>query len=443
MRFRNARVILTIPVLLCAGLAVSPMAAHAAPGKPGPGTPAAGSPAFFVNQGRIMRFNTWIREDNPGIDASGYLASVDDAPHLTVTLLWHGPATPLLRAIMADGQSLGLTVKVEYRKYGASDLDAATAAAYREAAKIPGYRIAAVDALAADYDGIQIEGYYLSRSATAEAEVSVLPARVAADTGVTAEVKPGRPAAGFAARAQAGRPSLSIPAAGPSGTRDQDYSPYSASGFMHSPTLNAECSTGFGISVNGVAHILTARHCVKNPNNGANVNDYEAMDYHADKYGSVAGFAGNSGMAAYLSAAGYGSMFDGPYNTGTVRNIAGFADVGLNDYVCVSGGNSGTHCNIQITNMFHSYTDGWGPYVNTIYALQLNNTIALMPGDSGSGVYQFDGVRWWAVGMAQDGTVYTSPCGTARVPYPCTLDVIFTSVHTILKEIPGSAILTH
>ena len=373
-----------------------------------------------------------------------------------MTLLWHGPATPLLQAIIADGQGRGLTVKVEYRKYGISDLEAAASAAYSEAARIPGYRIAAIGALTANYDGIQIYGYYQNRSAatTATAEVSALPARVAADTGVAAEVRPGRPVTDLTlklSKAQADRLRPSIPAAAPNGNRDQDYSPFSASDFMLSPTLRTEgggypagaCSSGFGISVNGVAHITTARHCVKDPyRGGANVNDFEAYDYPADKYGSVSGFSGNAGMAAYLSAPGYGSIFDGPYNTGTVRAIAGFADVGLNDYVCVSGGNSGSHCNIQITDMLYKFSDGWGAIVNTIQAIQVNGTIAAMEADSGSGIYQFDGVRWWAVGMVQGGDLFISSCGAARVPVACSEDVIFSSVHTILNNIPGSAILT-
>lgn len=93
--------------------------------------------------------------------------------------------------------------------------------------------------------------------------------------------------------------------------------------------------------------------------------------------------------------------------------------------------------------MNYLQSDGHGAAVNTILAQQVNGTIALMDGDSGGPIYQFDGTYYWAVGMIQGyaGSPLTN-CGNANYATSCYSQVWFSSVHTILNNIPGATLLT-
>ncbi len=57
-------------------------------------------------QDRLIEFKLWIIS-RPGIDASGYIESVNDSAHLATTLLWHGDS-PLQDSIAAEGKSRGI-----------------------------------------------------------------------------------------------------------------------------------------------------------------------------------------------------------------------------------------------------------------------------------------------------------------------------------------------
>ena len=78
-----------------------------------------------------MDLKGWITT-LPGIEGSGYIASVNDSAHLSTTLLWHGPENAIQRAIVAEGQRRGITVTIRQRKFSSAQLMAAAQSACAE-----------------------------------------------------------------------------------------------------------------------------------------------------------------------------------------------------------------------------------------------------------------------------------------------------------------------
>src|SRR3954453_5266920 len=74
-------------------------------------------------QAKLMDFKTWLI-GLPGLAASGYLESIDYPGTASTTLLWHGDAT-LQPTILAEGARRGITVTIQPRRYGLSQLKAA------------------------------------------------------------------------------------------------------------------------------------------------------------------------------------------------------------------------------------------------------------------------------------------------------------------------------
>jgi len=241
-------------------------------------------------------------------------------------------------------------------------------------------------------------------------------------------------ATGVAARFEiAGPPVLTA------ATRDTDSPPFNAAGFMvrHlSDGTYTWCSSGFAINdVAGRSHTTTARHCTEQA--------YRAAD-GTYMYGQTVTMSG-SGAAREQSAGGFYWMFDGPYNTSTKRTVVGLRDVSLGDYVCTSGGNSGSHCGLQINDMAFWLNDGSG-LVETIQAVNWTyHGIAAAKGDSGGGVLVHSGANVYAVGMLQAGDNacddWSCPSGTVHTPATCYSYTYFTSMRVIVNTMPGGATL--
>jgi hypothetical protein len=115
----------------------------------------------------------------------------------------------------------------------------------------------------------------------------------------------------------------------------------------------------------------------------------------------------------------------------------------VNNFVCTSGGNSGQHCNIKISNLNVSWFDGWGAIWTVRGDQQTAGAITSMQGDSGGPVFTIasDGVR--AAGMIQAGTgtlMAGNACGSVHdygVPIrggaalDCSTGLLFSSVSAL------------
>ncbi|HEX6499846.1 MAG TPA: hypothetical protein VF054_12555 [Micromonosporaceae bacterium] len=339
-----------------------------------------------------------------------------------ITIMWYGPRTPLLSALIDEGLRRGIAVSIQPRQHSLRQIAAAVDAIWQQQAEgqWAGFAISTIAAVGAVDDGITVNGTYTTVAATERApQVRALSTTV---LGVPVRVVPG-----VSATMTTGR--------------DNDYAPFNAGGYMISRSTGHTCSSGFGISINGTRHITTARHCV--------YNDYR--DRAASNTYGTGTINSTGGGGRVLSASGSALAFDGPYNSdGYWKTVIGYEDLGLGDYVCTGGGNSGEHCGIKVTNLSVSFNDGYGSF-STIQGVQQNSgAIANMQGDSGGPVISLTNTssgQVRAAGMIQGftGTGMTgSACGPAY-DYGsnlCSTNVLFSSMRTVVNSISGGSLLT-
>ncbi len=203
---------------------------------------------------------SWIIT-RPGIEASGYVESVNDPANLSTTLLWHGPADAMQASILAEAKRRGIAAKVEQRKYSMRDIQKAAKRAVEGSGRgtFKGVTVYSVAGLSADFDGIKVNVQYVAdenEAATARGAVLSPAARKAADKRVaenaTAEL-------GVAVEVEPGAPITNAEAA-----RGTDTPPFKAGGFMFGND-KGRCSTGFSIKkTSSRTYTTTARHCRAN-----------------------------------------------------------------------------------------------------------------------------------------------------------------------------------
>jgi hypothetical protein len=384
-------------------------------------------PAAIRNQNALSLFRAWMLRQ-PGFARSGYVGTIDDLAHRSTTVMWYGPRTHLLTAIIREGARRGIAVHVQHRTYSLRQLNAATAAVWKQAAegRWAGFKISSIARISAANTGITVDGTY----------TAVPPAQRAPQVRSLATVVRGVPVRvvpGHAVTLTAGR--------------DADTAPFNAGGFMYGYYTGWWCSSGFAIWINGTSHTTTARHC----NDGNAAGDYvDANDHTAPSppptsqwYGKYVENSGDGG-AMVMGNGGYFWMFNHGYNSTSVSVVIGYEDLGINDLVCTEGGNSGEHCNVKVTNLSVILDDHHGKF-STILAQQTNGTIANMAGDSGGPVMSLANTssgQVRAAGMIQATDVSSINCGAAYLPAACGSDVYFSSMRTIVNSIPGATLRT-
>ncbi len=383
--------------------------------------------AAIRNQNTLSLFRGWMLRQ-PGFARSGYVGSIDNLARKATTIMWYGARTRLLTAIIREGARRGIPVHVQHRKYSLQQINAATAAIWKQAAagRWAGFKVSAIAGIAASYDGITVDGTYTAVPPGPRApQVKSLATVV---RGVPVHVMPGH---AFAARAG----------------RDADVAPFNAGGFMIGYYTGAFCSSGFAIVINGVDHTTTARHC--NDKNAA--GDYVAANSYKDKsppptsqwYGKYLENSGDGG-AMVMGSGGFFWMFNHGWNSTTHSEVIGYENLGMNDLVCTEGGNSGEHCNVKVNNLSVSWNDGYGSFSN-IQAEQTSGGIASMTGDSGGPVMSLVNTssgQVRAAGMIQSGDNAVIECGASYFIAPCGPIVLFSSMQTIVNSIPGASLYT-
>lgn len=216
-------------------------------------------------------------------------------------------------------------------------------------------------------------------------------------------------------------------------TRVTDMPGFNAGGLMRNTSNGKICSSGFAVNINGVSHTTTARHCVDVP--------YRASSLTSSTYSTGLGSLSGDGAARALDASGSAYMFVGSWSdTNGPRLLThGFWDVSTGSTICTSGGNSGQHCNLKVTNMYVWNNDGYGGFY-TIRAAA-SSGIATIQGDSGGPVYYTNGSGYaYAVGMIQFvANIVSCPSGSARYigNNLCGTSVDFTSMRTITQSTAG------
>lgn len=425
----------SLATLAAAALALAPAAdASTASASPTAGKPSAAGydsvessfiasagSAAIANQDALSRFRGWML-GQAGFAASGYIGSIDDLARKATTLMWSGPGTPFLRAVIAHGARQGITVSVQHRKYSLRQLERAALTTWHQAAagQWSGFKVSGVVVVSPSYDGIIVYGSYTQPPARRAPQVRALHATIA---GVPAGVRPGMPAT-------------------LANTRDTDFAPFNAGGYMKG-SGNHVCSSGFAILYGGATHITTAQHCTQTPWYGR---------ASSNLYGSTVATTPGSG-GRVLDQTGDALAFDGPYNSVNFwKTVIGFEDLAVNDFVCTGGGNSGEHCNIKVTNLRVSYNDGISTFDSIEAYQQSSGAISDIQGDSGGPVISLVNTspgQVRAAGMIQGffGPGMTgSACGpvydVGTPPNQCSRDVAFTSMRSIVNDLPGASLLT-
>jgi hypothetical protein len=393
----------------------TPSSASSAPGSSDELMPA----AQVAAQNTLTQLKSWIITQ-PGVEASGYVESVNDWSTLSTTILWAGAPTPFLQSILDQAKSRGIKATVKQRKYTRAQLlDAADAAAKSEGkGALSGLDVASIATLDPAFDGVVIRGDYTKPSTVALATRDTATAKAAAaqigvDVSVGASTGKIRPAVA---------------------TRSNDTAAFNAGGFMLSPSTGTFCSTGFGIYYGGAYRTTTARHCWR--------HDYRAFSGTAS-YGDGLVNSGD-GAARVMTTGGFYWMFDGAWNdaSGYKKTVKGYSDVSSGDTVCTSGANSGVHCGIQIYTMCVLFDDlmGFGS-ICTIQGHQQSNGIAAIQGDSGGPVFTLAGTgQVYATGMIQAVQGGWTNCSGVHVGGGniCSDWMLFSSMRTINNSLGAS-----
>ncbi|TWP47972.1 hypothetical protein FKR81_30355 [Lentzea tibetensis] len=182
-------------------------------------------------------------------------------------------------------------------------------------------------------------------------------------------------------------------------SRQNDYSP--RLGGSKYRIGRGECTTGFSITWNREARMLTAGHCGNNTN--------VAYDGGGDLIGDVFNdVPGRDTMMINTRVQGetFGpSIYIGPWDGNVARNVASAEADFVGNYVCTGGARTGEHCGVRVTHV-NQTDEGFFPLIRG----ELDGAgCAAARGDSGGPVYQ---PRRGTLDMFGRGTISTGRPGT-------------------------------
>jgi hypothetical protein len=164
------------------------------------------------------------------------------------------------------------------------------------------------------------------------------------------------------------------------------------------------CSTGFAVSVGGIARDLSAGHCGTAPQTvsipgqpnptGTIVSDNKPRDT----------------LLINFSGGVSGRIYTGAFNSASSVGVGGAANDFVGNLVCTGGASSGEHCGITVRVVDEFVNVGYiiGPETRASYP---SATCAVAPGDSGGPAYSYraDG-RIDARGTISAGITGTATC---------------------------------
>ncbi|WP_344223017.1 hypothetical protein [Paractinoplanes ferrugineus] len=371
--------------------------------------------ALWANQTALSDFRDWTVAEVG--TTSGYIDSVNNADTKSVTLLWAGAPNAMQASILAEAQRRNITATVVQRNYTKDQLnqaaDAVVASTTSGTGVFAGFTVNTAEPLSPEFDGIVITGQHKSNPADTTAADQALSQQATQALGVAVKVQTAPMFENTSGT-----------------TRGTDTSPFNAGAFVY-----AGCTLGFGLRIGSATYATTARHC------GPKVRIYD--NPNAPIYGTKQ--LSTDGAARVLTAGGSTLMFYGGYDSSLKANVIGSLNVGAGDYVCTSGGNSGSHCgggaNMKVRSKSVRHDDGDG-YVSMLVADRIDGGVASAAGDSGGAVYRNKTAQdVYAVGMIQagDGRVPCVPVRHSTVN--CYKTVIYTSINTIIRGVPNSSLV--
>jgi hypothetical protein len=373
--------------------------------------------ALWANQMTLSDFRDWTVAE-VGTN-SGYITSVNDADTTSVTLLWAGAPNAMQASILAEAKRRTITATVVQRTYTKDQLnqaaDAAVASTTSGTGVFAGFTINTAEPISTEFDGMVITGQHKSNPADTAAADLALSQQATQALGVAVKVQT--------------TPMFENTSGS---TRGTDTSPFNAGAYMY-----PGCTLGFGLRIGSATYTTTARHC--GPAYRANDNS-KAPIYRTKQLST-------DGAARVLTGGGSTLMFYGGYNSSLKANVIGAKNVGSGngDYVCTSGGNSGSHCgggaNMKVRKESVRLDDGDG-FVSMLVADRIDHGVASVRGDSGGPVYQNKtALDVYAVGMIQKGFNHVDCVPMRQFTTDCYRTIAYTSINTIIRGVPGSSLV--
>jgi hypothetical protein len=291
------------------------------------------------------------------------------------------------------------------------------------------FTIGSAQAISTEFDGVIISGQHKSNPADTAAADLLLSQQATQALGVAVKVQ-----------------TAVIPEAAAT-TRPNDSAPFNAGATLAytdgKTGKKSMCTTGFALKIGTSTYTTTARHC-----GGHAYTPIESTSSVLHLYTSRS--LSSDGAARLLNVSGSRQMFYGGIRSSAraplvldAKTGAG-SNHGTGDYVCTSGGNSGSHCgggaNLKVKGST-MWNDGYGS-VSVLIADRIDKAVGVVKGDSGGPVYRnAANGKVTAVGMIQAVVTgdFKAPCGTTLTPSSaCGSRLYYTSINTIIRGVPNS-----
>lgn len=205
-------------------------------------------------------------------------------------------------------------------------------------------------------------------------------------------------------------------------TRQNDSDPWQGAGGMFNRSDDAFCTVGWSVlTPGGYGRLLGAAHCA--PEGNAVLQD-GARDRLSDGGADVDVRPSWDSLLIDPVGGTIGKVFGGPWNAGTGHNryqfhVGGDANASVGEDVCVSGANTGEHCNAEVIRANFQFSCNGGQYMCPGFRVgSTNGNLIGGGGDSGGAVYieRSDG-RVGARGVYVNGVSgYFLDCNVGRFP---------------------------
>lgn len=179
-------------------------------------------------------------------------------------------------------------------------------------------------------------------------------------------------------------------------SREDDFSPWNGGGeyevFRGGDLRNPWCTGAFGVVVGSQTYVLTAGHCLSDPDVAYNGHIGECC---FEQMGPVYSEDWDHDILL-INTRGSVLMFDGGVNSSVTKTVHSWGDIHPNELLCTSGSKSGVICNERTDGGQYTYNgcDSDGDCFNMhslAKAINLDGTCVGIGGDSGGPVFSLDG----------------------------------------------------
>lgn len=354
---------------------------------------------------------------------SGFAGVAINPENLRIDLYWRGNLSD--KAIsLVDNLPKSVKLKVHSTEYSLVD----EASAIRDLEASPGYGVISTAGTLVPSDtgsGVRLESYFGSFSK------GVVDATEFVD-----------------AESELPLEAIDFPRGGLLASRLADTTLFAGGSLIFTPTDGA-CSSGFNVtsSGSGVDYVLTAQHCFHKyyASGSTDVDVYNGYtNGQARRVGIWKNLSGynyleyDAGLYRPSTSSTESSIYVGPPQGSTKISISSVFNPVKGQTVCTDGARSGEHCNIVVDNIFYSwsadYGDGTiGHFKNLVAGHAKSYGVAVVTGDSGGPVYDYQNGGYAAVGIITGGLGPSFECGIAGEL--CFNGVVFSSVYRDLNAL--------